>query len=148
MYLFQLYLSQHFHRQPLSAPCPLTPCVIQDLGGALRRPGGGRRGPAGLELRLVGESRLRGRRGGRGPSLSSLLEVALVPGGFGEHLHPALLVLLQVSPEFGTLPLALHLPGGAGGSYEDESQRLNYRLKAVNEILPNEALVVATNYDI
>lgn len=60
-------------------------------------------------------SRLRGRRCRRVPSLASLLEVALVPGSLGEHLHPALLVLLQASPELRTLPLSLHLPGEVEG---------------------------------
>ncbi|TNN85225.1 hypothetical protein EYF80_004575 [Liparis tanakae] len=44
---------------------------------------GGRGGPAGLELGLVGVRRLRGRRRRRVPSLASLLEVALVPGRLG-----------------------------------------------------------------
>lgn len=116
-YLFQP-LSQHLHRQPhvLSpAPPPCYPSSVgQHLGGALGTSRGGRRG---LELGLVGVSRLRGRRGGRVPSLASLLEVALVPGGLGEHLHPALLVLLQASPELRALPLSLHLPGEAGSGF-------------------------------
>lgn len=121
-YLFQP-LSQHLHRQPhvfaLSpTPHPCYPSSVgQHLGGALGTSRGGRRGPAGLELGLVGVSRLRGRRGGRVPSLASLLEVALVPGGLGEHLHPALLVLLQASPELRALPLSLHLPGEAGSGF-------------------------------
>lgn len=89
----------------------------QHLGGALGTSRGGRRGPAGLEPGLVGVGHLRGRRGGRVPSLASLLEVALVPGSLGEHLHPALLVLLQASPELCALPLALHLPGEAGSGF-------------------------------
>lgn len=92
------------------------------LGGALSAPGGG---PAGFGLGLVGVSRLRGRRGRRVPSLASLLEVALVPGGLGEHLHPALLVLLQASPELRTLPLSLQLPGedGRRRGERDEEKR-------------------------
>lgn len=89
----------------LSSPCPdyilcYSTAVVRHLGGALRS-------SAGFELGLVGVSGLRGQRGGRVPSLQ---EVALVPGGLGEHLQPALLVLLQASPELCTLPLSLHLP--------------------------------------
>lgn len=100
----------------LISPCPLTlpypPLDLMEwhLGGALP---GSRRGPAGLGLGLVGVSCLRGGRVKRVPSLASLLEVALVPGGLREHLHPALLVLLQASPELGTLPFSLQLPGEA-----------------------------------
>lgn len=100
----------------LLSPCPLTlpypPFDLMEwhLGGALP---GSRRGPAGLGLGLVGVSCLRGGRVKRVPSLASLLEVALVPGGLREHLHPALLVLLQASPELGTLPFSLQLPGEA-----------------------------------
>lgn len=100
----------------LLSPCPITlpspPFDLMEwhLGGALP---GSRRGPARLGLGLVGVSCLRGGRVKRVPSLASLLEVALVPGGLREHLHPALLVLLQASPELGTLPFSLQLPGEA-----------------------------------
>lgn len=99
----------------MSSPHPLTPCypvsIGQHLGGALPCSRGRRGGPTGFGLRLVRVSRLWGWGGGRVPSLASLLEVALVPGSLSEHLHPALLVLLQAPPEFSTLPLPLHLPG-------------------------------------
>lgn len=123
---FDSYLFQTSPPTPSSStscllPVPYPLCfpssVGQHLGGALGTSRGGRRGPAGFELGLVGVSRLRGRRGGRVPSLASLLEVALVPGGLGQHLHPALLVLLQASPELRALPLPLHLPGEAGSGF-------------------------------
>lgn len=106
LYLFN-FTSPNTPINLLSSPRPhYTLCystaVVWHLGGALHS-------SAGFELGLVGVSRLRGRRGGRVPPL---LEVALVPGGLGEHLQPALLVLLQASPELCTLPLSLHLPTG------------------------------------
>lgn len=91
------------------------------LGSALPSSRGG---PARLRLRLVSVSRLRGRRGRRVPSLASLLEVALVPGGLSEHLQPALLMLFQASPQLSTLPLSLHLPGEVGGRGEDKKRGL------------------------
>lgn len=113
---FSIWDPNPFTTNLISSLCPLSPLLSNlelHLGGALPGSRGGRGGPAGLELGLVGVSRLRGRRGRRVPSLASLLEVALVPCGLSEHLHPALLVLLQASPEVCTLPVSLHLPRGA-----------------------------------
>lgn len=112
-YLFLSEASQNIYRHVFYLS-PLSPqhhpiSVGRHLGGALPGCGGG---PTGFGLGLVGMSCLRGRRGRRVPSLASLLEVTLVPGGLGEHLQPALLVLLQASPQLGALPLSLHLPGG------------------------------------
>lgn len=96
--------------QPPQPPVTWT-SVVQHLGGALRRSRGVRGGPSGFELGLVGASRLRGRRGAQ---VASLLEVALVAGGLGQHLHPPLLVLLQASPELCALPLPLQLSAWEG----------------------------------
>lgn len=139
---FVPFLSQRFHHLPHAfSLSPNTPPLcypifaLQHLGGALPASGGGRGGPAGLGLVVVGDGGLRGRRGRRVPSLASLLQVALVPGRLGEHLHPAVLVLLQASPEVCTLPVSLQLPEGGGeekkktGMQREKQRRRNEHLE-------------------
>lgn len=140
LYLFDSSSTSRLPSFPASPPSPLHGHLWWHLGGALRLSRGVRGGPSRFELGLVGVNRLRGRRGGRVASLASLLEVALVAGGLGQHLHPPLLVLLQASPELCALPLPLQLSEWGGGGEEWRSISILAFVRTRNEKRNNQTL--------